>query len=41
VVLNLQVPIAQEVRVGDRLSLRFDPDRICLFDPGCGDRLHP
>jgi multiple sugar transport system ATP-binding protein len=41
VVLNLQVPIVQEVRVGDRLSLRFDPDRICLFDPGCGDRLHP
>ncbi|NJM45860.1 MAG: ABC transporter ATP-binding protein [Alkalinema sp. RU_4_3] len=41
VFLNLQVPIAQEVKVGDRLGLRFDPEQICLFDPGCGDRLYP
>jgi multiple sugar transport system ATP-binding protein len=40
-VLNLQVPIAQAVQLGDILSLRFDPEQICLFDPGCGDRLYP
>jgi multiple sugar transport system ATP-binding protein len=41
VMLNLQVSIDQAVRPGDRLSLRFDPERVCLFDPGCGDRLYP
>jgi multiple sugar transport system ATP-binding protein len=39
--LNLQVPIAQAVQLGDVLSLRFDPEQICLFDPVGGDRLYP
>ncbi|MER3434211.1 MAG: sugar ABC transporter ATP-binding protein [Leptolyngbya sp. ERB_1_1] len=37
--INLQTDPALNLKVGDRLPLRFDLDRMFLFDPISGDRL--
>lgn len=39
--LNAQVSPDVNVRVGDRLSLELDLDRLFVFEPATGDRLYP
>ena len=41
ILLNAQVSPNVDVRVGDRLSLQLDLDRLFIFDPTTGDRLYP
>ncbi|NHC33145.1 ABC transporter ATP-binding protein [Scytonema millei] len=41
VLLNAQVSPDVNVRVGDRLSLELDLDRLFVFEPATGDRLYP
>lgn len=40
-VLNLQTNPALKLKVGDRLPLRFESDRVFLFDAESGTRIHP
>lgn len=39
--INLQTDPALKLKLGDRLPLRFEVDRLFLFDPISGDRVYP
>lgn len=39
--INLQTDPAMNLKLGDRLPLRFDLDRLFLFDSISGDRVYP
>ncbi|MBD2306269.1 ABC transporter ATP-binding protein [Chroococcidiopsis sp. FACHB-1243] len=41
VLLNAQVSPDVNLRVGDRLSLQLDLDRLFIFEPATGERLYP